>query len=274
MSSEDLERELGDQPELQEWLKDLPESDGLALRAVAVLAGRTGARQFQFNCKYPDRPFAQQSWWALAVYAGGRRLMADGHVSPQEACDALARRLLDGGQCLGCGKFSFVHCEDGYRVPDAAAAARAKREGVCRWRREGGARWARECGESAPADSTRERLAQAMAAVGVIPAGQIAAARAGRYDEYASQASPVPLMLLVEELRQYGSATAGLIEAVMAGQFDATQAESARFWESEEGRGIFAELAEDLARRGPRVAGPKPGARAGRGGSRRQRRGR
>lgn len=257
-------------PGLEGWLARLPQADGDALRAVAALGARTGAREFQFGCQYPELPFEQRSWWALAVFEGGQRLMAEGQVSAAAACDGLAGRLLDGGRCLGCGKLSFVHNPAGYRVADAAAAARAKREGVCRWRRDGGPVWVRECGEAAPQGSTREALAQAMAACGVVEASQIAAARAGRYDEYLSEASPFPLMLLVEELRPYGQATAQLVSRVINGDFDASGPEALAFWNSPEGRQVFEEFGAQLPAPGG-AAGPKPGARAGARVSRRKR---
>lgn len=218
---------------LEAWLAELEPADGAALRAVADLGGRTGAREFQFSCQYPELPYEQRSWWAMARYEGAR-LMADGHTSAAQACDALARRMLDGGQCQGCGKLSFVANEDGYRVGGAQQAARAQREGICRWSRGGGARWSRACGDRAPEDSSREKLACAMREVGVIPAEQIAAARSGRYDDFLSDVA-APKFLLVEELRPYGTAAAELIKRVVAGDFDSTAAESKAWAESPEG---------------------------------------
>lgn len=220
-------------------LPDLLAADVAAVVAVSRLAGRSGAREFQFSCRDPDAPYEQRGWWVTATYRGAR-LMADGHATPAQACDALAARMLDRGECQGCGKLAFVARPEGYRVADEQMAARAKREGICRWRREGD-RWLRACGALAPSGSSREKLARAMAAVGVIPAEQIAAARDGRYDDYLSEYA-FPQHLLLAELAPYGLEVAQLIEAVKDGEFDATSAESEAWMASPQGREVLAEL--------------------------------
>lgn len=222
---------------LGRWSGKLPRADREALEAVLSLAGRSGAVDVDFGCLYPERAFKQRSWWCLAVYRGAK-LLCDGKSSAAEACDGLAQRILDGGECRGCLKVSFVHNEAGYRV-DRERHERVVREGVCRWRRERTV-WARECG-SAPEGSSREKLAQAMAACAVIDAGQIGAARAGRYDDFMSD-HPFPEMLLLAELRQYGDAVAELVAAVKDGEFDATAEEGQAWAESADGRAAFAEL--------------------------------
>lgn len=257
--------------DLEPWVSELEPEDAAALRAVADLGGRTGAREFQFSCQHPELAYEQRSWWAQASYHGAR-LMADGHVSARAACDALARRMLDGGECQGCGKLSFVANEAGYRVGDAQSAARAQREGICRWTRDGGARWSRACGDWAPDGSSREKLARAMAQVGVIPAEQIAAARSGRYDDFLSDASATPELLLIEELRPYGQEAADLIRRVKAGDFEATPAESKAWMESADGQEALAMLTGGAAGPVADVSGRRPARNTQRRGGRRGRR--
>lgn len=262
-------RDLSDLGDVESWFPDMEEGDAAALRAVADLGGRTGARDFQVSCQSPDLPYAQRSWWAQASYAGAR-LIADGHVSVRAACDALARRMLDGGACQGCGKLTFVANEDGYRVGSPEDAARAQREGICRWSRDGGERWSRACGDVAPPGSSREKLAQAMRQVQVIPAEQIRAARAGRYDDYLSD-YPMPQHLLLEELRPYGRDAEDLVRRVIAGEFDATAAESQAWAQSPEGQETLAAFGGKLPGAAD-MTGRRPVRNASRRGGRRGRR--
>jgi len=234
----------GPEVDLGRWGRELPQADAQALAAVARLAGRSGAREFQFSCQDPLAPFERRGWWATALYRGVK-LIADGHASPGAACDALARQILDQGNCQGCGKVSFVADPQGYRVSEQTHQ-RVQREGICRWSRVAG-RWERACGDLAPPDSSREKLAAAMAAAGVIPAEQIGAARLGRYDDYLAQTA-FPQLLLLEELKPYGQAVQELRARVMAGDFDATRAEADAWAASPEGK---ATLAEFLAAGGP-----------------------
>ena len=220
-------------------LSELLAADVAAVVAVSRLAGRSGAKEFQFSCQDPDAPYEQRGWWVMATYRGAK-LIADGHASPAAACDALAARMLDRGQCQGCGKLSFVKRPEGYRLADEQMVARTKREGICRWHREGD-RWLRACGALAPPGSSREKLAMAMAAVGVIPAEQIAAARDGRYDDYLSEAA-FPQQLLLAELAPYGLEVAQLVGKVKDGEFEATHAEAEEWVSSPEGQAVLAEF--------------------------------
>lgn len=123
-----------------------------AVKACADLVGRTGARQFECGYVHENVPVADAGWYATAVYKGAK-LTAEDKASPAEACDALAARLLTGGQCQHCkglvaltdaGAFAYnsATLATGQRW-DAEDAARAPQ---CRWTRTG-ARWERGCAE-------------------------------------------------------------------------------------------------------------------------------
>lgn len=85
---------------------------------------------------------------------------------------------------------------------------------------------------------TKERLARAMEQA-MCPVPLIAAARAGRYDDYESDLA-MPLVELVGELRALGQHA--LAERVVAGEFDGTKEESDAWAASPEGRAAFWEL--------------------------------
>lgn len=208
--------------------------DEAAAFAVAVLAGRTNADKFEM---VPDGRY-----WSASAHYRGHRVMAQRKTSAAQAADEVARQLLDHAQCLGCGKISFVADEKGYRLANKAAHERALAEGVCRWGRiEGGRNWVRECGEAAPADSTRERLAQALIELKVIPAGQIRAARIGRYDDFLSD-QDIPQLTLIMELQQYGPVAQPLIRRVMDGEFESTPQESLEWAQTPDGRAALEEV--------------------------------
>jgi hypothetical protein len=99
-----------------------------AIVACTALVGRSGAKQFECGYLYDDVPFDEAGWYAQAIFRGVR-LIEENHRGPQEACDALARRILTGATCRRCGK--LVVLSDG-------------REG-CRWRRMG-QKWEPGCG--------------------------------------------------------------------------------------------------------------------------------
>lgn len=127
-----------------------------AVLACVELVGRTGAKNFEIGWlnDVGEPAFAQHGpqWWAKAQYRG-ERLFVEDFAMPDEACQALAERLLYGAKCTHCGglvalsdegAFAF---ERGYLMDgttwtaDEAAAA-----GQCRWERVG-AHWKRGCEE-------------------------------------------------------------------------------------------------------------------------------
>jgi hypothetical protein len=121
-----------------------------AVMACADLAGRTGAQSFECGYLNDDVPSEQAGWYASVMFKGARIIVED-KSSPAEACDALAVRILAGGQCQHC-KGLVTLTDDGafaYRSAvlttgqrwDAEDAAQAPQ---CRWTQTG-ARWERGC---------------------------------------------------------------------------------------------------------------------------------
>lgn len=123
--------------------------DDDALTAAVDLVGRTGAESFELGYLHDDVPVPQAAWWANAQLRG-TRIMVEDQPGPVEAAEALARRILVGGQCQHCG--GLVALSDGAAVAypgpmtdgttwteEAIRAA-----GQCRWRRVG-PRWVRGC---------------------------------------------------------------------------------------------------------------------------------
>lgn len=209
-----------------------------AVCANYELIGRTGAKALEVGYLDDDPP---HRWYAHAEYRG-TRITVENCAGPAEAVEALAVRLVHGGRCQGCRR--LVGAVDG-PVPVGTIIGEAtpadadveKTRGVCRWTRQGRT-WVRGCGNPAPDGSTRERLAQALAEAGA-PTGMIAAARAGRWDDFLSD-HPMPQHLAVEEFRANG--LPDLAERVIAGDFDATAAESRAWVLSDEGRSTLAEF--------------------------------
>ena len=100
-----------------------------ALVAAIDLVGRSGARDVEIGYLHEGVPLDQAGWYATATYKGAK-LIADDHKDPVAASEALARRILDGGQCAHCRKPIALG-----GPPDPA---------VCRWTRRG-PRWVRAC---------------------------------------------------------------------------------------------------------------------------------
>lgn len=120
-----------------------------ALLAGVDLIGRTGARQFEVGYLHDGVPSEEAGWYAHAQW-NGTRLIAEDHSGPVEAVEALAARVLTGGQCQHCHGITSltderpspgdVHLPDG--TPWTAEQQRAAL--LCRWTRKG-PRWARGC---------------------------------------------------------------------------------------------------------------------------------
>lgn len=153
--------------------------DDDALIAAVDLIGRTGSREFEVGYtggpdegERPEQftfgrtthraapeddegtPADRVTWWASAYYRG-HRVITEGHASPDVAAEALARQLLDSGQCRRCGGLVTLTdapappvgrvLVDGTRITAAEAAA----VGHCRWTRVG-RRWEPGCGRPEP----------------------------------------------------------------------------------------------------------------------------
>jgi hypothetical protein len=123
--------------------------DGDAVKACADLVGRTGARSFECGYVNEGVPVAESGWYATALYKG-MRITEQDKASPAEACDALAARLLSGGQCQHCGKLVTLNPAGAVARDVTLAdgrkwtAAEQAQAGLCHWTRAG-ARWERGC---------------------------------------------------------------------------------------------------------------------------------
>jgi hypothetical protein len=121
-----------------------------AVIACADLVGRTGAANFQIGYLHDGVPADQAGWYAHAQYRGGRITVED-QPGPSEAADALARRLLVGGECTHCHGVIILSSALQEVFADAVMTDGRERTGQqraaaprCRWRRMG-AEWKRGC---------------------------------------------------------------------------------------------------------------------------------
>lgn len=130
-----------------------------AVIAVADLAGRSGARQFQIGYLHDDVPATEAGWFAH-VQLRGARIGVEDHRGPVEAAEALASKILTGGKCR-CGKlvalkiggamaFGGLMADGTTFTHDQARAA-----GQCLWKRIG-PRWEMGCQQ---ADTRRRKQA-------------------------------------------------------------------------------------------------------------------
>lgn len=123
-----------------------PTLDEDALLAAVELVGRSGATDFEVGYLDDNVPADEARWWAKAQYRGAR-LQVENHRGPAEAAEALARRVLQGGQCTHCGG----------RIHLGGAPRALRRHGrVCAWKREG-RRWERGCRDRIPDGQYRIR---------------------------------------------------------------------------------------------------------------------
>ena len=104
-----------------------------AMTAAADLVGRSGAGSLELGHldDLDDVPIEEARWYAHAQYRG-TRISVENHRGPVEAMEALARRLLSGGQCAYCAR------------PVVLAGPTTRIGKVCRWSRQGDA-WVRGC---------------------------------------------------------------------------------------------------------------------------------
>lgn len=203
-----------------------------AVDAFRDLGRRSGAVEVAFGWKRDRSPYRNAGWYAYLVYAGRNVIEVRDALSPEEACDVAAKRVLYGANCTGCDKVTVLEGQPDIPIgrpgmtvngrPISHTEESLARWGMCTWGRSG-ARWNRECGDEAPTGSTREALARALARMGARSA-QIAAARAGRYDGHLSTLDD-PRRVLLAELEPYGEWAAPLIARVEAGEFDASPGE-------------------------------------------------
>jgi hypothetical protein len=109
--------------------------------ATADLVDRAGARGFEIGYlnDEDDPQFAKHGaqWWAHARYRG-TRIIVEGFDRPDQAADALSRRLLTGAKCR-CGKLVTLGRDGAIAFDGVRMAA-----GQCLWTRVG-ARWNPSC---------------------------------------------------------------------------------------------------------------------------------
>lgn len=108
----------------------MPSRENLDMDAIIActdLVGRSGAKDLELGYVHDDVPVDEAGWYATATYRGAK-IIVDDQRSQDAACDALARRILDGGHCAHCGQLVTLNDD----LPG------------CRWRRMG-ARWERGC---------------------------------------------------------------------------------------------------------------------------------
>lgn len=111
----------------------LPREVKEPLLAAIELVERSGARDFEVgHLEEGATPCALGRWWAKAQYHG-QRLYADEHVSPAHAADALARQILEGGQCTLCG----LTVATAQQLVEKAAEGLVPKTECCLWIRRG-----------------------------------------------------------------------------------------------------------------------------------------
>lgn len=92
------------------------------LVAAIDVVGRSGGKGFEVGFLDEDVPAHLARWYAHAQYKGAR-ISTEEHPGPVEAAEALAWRLLEGGQCTSCRRLIGLEGHAG--------------GGPCRWRRVG-----------------------------------------------------------------------------------------------------------------------------------------
>lgn len=99
------------------------DDEGKARMFAAIdIVARSGGKSFEVGYLDEDVPAHLARWYAHAQYKGAR-ISADEHPGPVEAAEALAWRLLEGGQCTSCRRLIGLEGHEG--------------GGPCRWHRVG-----------------------------------------------------------------------------------------------------------------------------------------
>jgi len=74
-----------------------------AIVAAASLAAGSGCKAFEIGYLDETAKVEDARWYATATYQGAK-IMVEDRKSPDEAADALARRILSGADCNHCHK--------------------------------------------------------------------------------------------------------------------------------------------------------------------------
>jgi hypothetical protein len=110
-----------------------------ALLAAVDVINRMGAIDFEVG-HLDDTPRSEDArWWARARW-NGTKVAVEDHTGPDTAAEALAKRLMNGGQCTHCAGTITLG-------PTSRAQRRAGK--LCAWTRQG-VRWVRGCADRVP----------------------------------------------------------------------------------------------------------------------------
>lgn len=121
-------------PEPPAWL------DQDALLAAVDVINRAGALEFEVGYLDDTAEAQDARWWASARW-NGTKVLVENHTDPGAAAEALARKLLEGGQC--------THCAGTITLSPANRAMRRANPQLCPWTRQG-LRWVRGCAQDVP----------------------------------------------------------------------------------------------------------------------------
>lgn len=110
-----------------------------AVAAVGVI-GRMGALDVEVGYLDDTERSQDARWWASARWNGTKVQVAK-HQRPDQALEALARQLMEGGTCTHCGQ--RIH------LGGAPAGLRRRHPRLCAWKRQG-REWVRGCIDRVP----------------------------------------------------------------------------------------------------------------------------
>ena len=133
-----------------------PDLDQERLNAALELIGRCAANELELGWTDDAGPRPGE-WYATASYKGARIIVEDQH-GPEDAAEALALKLLAGGQCVHCGRVATairdgeVFTVAGHPVLDPSRLGQSVDAGLICARRRVGEHWQRGCdgGHQAP----------------------------------------------------------------------------------------------------------------------------
>lgn len=127
---------------------DLTKEDEDEMVAAVDLVGRSGATAFEVGYLHERRE--KPDWNASAQYRGAR-IFVEKKASPLEAVRELARTILTGAKCMGCGRLVALADHGAYAFKETTLAdgstwtwKQARKAGQCRWERVG-RRWEMGC---------------------------------------------------------------------------------------------------------------------------------
>ena len=107
------------------------ELDQDRLLAAVEMVQRAAARSIELGWTDDAGP-KPGDWYAMAVYKGAR-VIVEKQEGPEAAAEALAFKLMEGGECVHCGRLITI---PGVKLRGGAPS--------CEYRREG-AHWLRGC---------------------------------------------------------------------------------------------------------------------------------